>query len=362
MESVPAVRLRFTLGQAQMYVSDVLRLVAPWAQPPATLETNEQLKRWAQYLTEDSDESSEGIGGTAGLVGEGFAQEPDNVWRLLMKKPKYNPITNEPDDLIPLRDRYFLYIDILGFADLVLNAPERVADLYETISSLNVHRHESFGTIVFSDTILVYPKFEPGIGRHADAYFITFLCEFAEDLMHRLKNKDIYFRAILTQGKFAHYFIDSIPCFYGPALVDAYKSEKQIKAVGLFMDRRCTSHSHTFRTRPFNDRFDFVYLWQSLEEFGPDGFNPFPYPDASAFEQMDLQWGLAKDVLMLSNIARKRSNADPNISMKHSNTWELIRCRYPKILDGLEEANFNPSVFCPKLDWAESVKRAREID
>jgi hypothetical protein len=279
-----------------------------------------------------------------------------------MAKPKYKRITTGRNDPTPLVDRYFLYIDILGFADLVRNAPERVDDLYRIISSLNVLRHQSFGTIVFSDTILVYPKFERGVGQQADSYFVMYLCEFAQDLMHRLRNKDIYFRAILTQGQFTHYVVNKVPCFYGPALIDAYQSEKQIKAVGLFMDRRCTSRSDVFRSRPFNDRYDFVYLWQSLEEFEPYGINPFPFPDASLFSDLDLQWRLAEDVLMLLNVARKRSDADPNISMKHANTWELLRSRYPKILDQLEDANFHPRVFCPKLDWTESIKRAKEIE
>jgi hypothetical protein len=282
--------------------------------------------------------------------------------RVAVRPPIHKPVTNEPEDLTPLVDRYFLYIDILGFADLVMNAPDRVADLYEIISSLNAHEHQSFGTIVFSDTILVYPKFERGVGRRADAYFIMFLCEFVQDLMHRLRNKDIYFRAILTQGKFTHYFLNDVPCFYGPALIDAYKSEKQVKALGLFMDRRCTSRSDVFRTQPFNDRYDFVYLWQSLEEFEPHGVNPFPYADASLFEQMDLQWRLAEDVLMLSNIARNRNSTDPGISLKHANTWKLLYARYPKILDRLEGADFHPRVFCPGLDWTESVRRAKELE
>jgi hypothetical protein len=277
-------------------------------------------------------------------------------------KPQYTYVTSELTDPNPLIDRYFLYIDILGFADLVMNAPDRVVELYEIISSLNVHRHESFGTIVFSDTILVYPKFERGMGRQADAYFVMFLCEFAQDLMRRLRNKDIYFRAILTQGKFAHYFVDNVPCFYGPALIDAYKSEKQVKALGLFMDRRCTSRSDVFRTQPFNDRYEFVYLWQSFEEFEPNGFHLFPYPDSSNFAQMELQSRIAEDVLMISNIARNRNNPAPDISMKHTNTWKLLYARYPKILDQLQETNFDPSVFCSKLDWTESMKQARESD
>jgi len=279
-----------------------------------------------------------------------------------MPKPKYTHVTNEPGDLASLVDRYFLYIDILGFTDLVMNTPQRVADLYEVISSLNVHRHESFGTIVFSDTILVYPKFERGMGQQTDAYFIMYLCEFVKDLMYRLRNRDIYFRAVLTQGKFTHYFLDSIPCFYGPALVDAYNSEKQIKAVGLFMDCRCTSRSTVFRTEPFNDRYEFVYLLQSLEEFEPHGMYPFPYPDPSTFHQTDLPWELAQDTLILSNIARNRSAADQRVAKKYVNTWNLLCARYPTIIEQLEEADFHPSVFCPRLDWTESMNRATALD
>jgi hypothetical protein len=48
--------------------------------------------------------------------------------------------------------------------------------------------------------------------------------------------------------------------------------------------------------------------------------------------------------------------------MKHENTWDVLRARYPKILDQLEGANFDPRVFCPKLDWTESIKRAAELE
>jgi hypothetical protein len=127
-----------------------------------------------------------------------------------MAKPEYRFLTNEPTENDILMDRYSLYIDILGFADLVLDEPERVKDLYEIISTLNVHRHESFGTIVFSDTILVYPKIERNIGRQTDAYFVMYLCEFAQDLLYRLANRNIWFRAILTQGKVTHYLLNEI--------------------------------------------------------------------------------------------------------------------------------------------------------
>ena len=59
-----------------------------------------------------------------------------------------------------------------------MNEPERVKDLYEIISTLNVHRHESFGTIVFSDTILVYPKIEWNINKNTRAAYVQAAAKF----------------------------------------------------------------------------------------------------------------------------------------------------------------------------------------
>lgn len=277
-----------------------------------------------------------------------------------MAKPKYTFVMNEVEGS-ELVDRYFLYNDILGFGDLVMREPDRVADLYEIISTLNAHRHDSFGTIVFSDTILVYPKFRRNLGTRSDAYFVMYLCEFAQDLMYRLVSRNIYFRAVLTQGKFTHYLLNEIPCFYGPALVNAFRSEKKIKAVGLFMDNRCLSVSDIFKTCPFNEEYSFVYLSQSLDEFAPQGsaLYPIPFPDAALFRDMDLEWALAQDVLMLKNISESRTSSDSGIREKHNNTWQLLHSRYGFIMDELERNDFHPRVICPGLDWTESMKRAQ---
>ena len=55
-----------------------------------------------------------------------------------------------------MTDRYLLYIDVLGFSALIDEGLGKINDLYEVIASLNVHRHDAFKVIVFSDTILVY--------------------------------------------------------------------------------------------------------------------------------------------------------------------------------------------------------------
>ncbi|HCQ8179895.1 TPA: hypothetical protein OL931_003789, partial [Morganella morganii] len=173
-----------------------------------------------------------------------------------------------------MNERFFLYLDILGFTDLVKEGSERIDDLYEVIASLNVHKHDAFKVIVFSDTVVVYNV--DGGDTPADArYLIMFMCEFVQDLMHRLTKRSVYFRAIITYGDFTHYEINGTPCFYGNFLIDAYNSEKELKAIGLFIDKKISHHCHIFKHREFNEHFDFVYVTQALEkieEYGACGF------------------------------------------------------------------------------------------
>ena len=121
--------------------------------------------------------------------------------------------------------RFLLYIDILGFTEMTKSEPRKVARVYSILDELNVHQHNSFKTIVFSDTILVY---NPDLAEtdHERKYLIMYLIEFAEDLHYRLTGQDIYFRAILTAGSFNHYSLKNIECFYGDSLINAYTSEK----------------------------------------------------------------------------------------------------------------------------------------
>ena len=81
-----------------------------------------------------------------------------------------------------MANRLFLYIDILGFKDLVKSGGD-IAMLYRTIDELNVHRDRDFTCIVFSDTILVYGA-ENWLGVSNQG--VMWLIEFAQDLFFRL--------------------------------------------------------------------------------------------------------------------------------------------------------------------------------
>ncbi len=75
-----------------------------------------------------------------------------------------------------MKERFLLYIDVLGFTDLVSQSNARIDDLYEVIASLHVHNHPSFKVIIFSDTILVY-NVEGEDTRRDRTYLIMYLCE-----------------------------------------------------------------------------------------------------------------------------------------------------------------------------------------
>lgn len=164
-----------------------------------------------------------------------------------------------------MRTRLLLYIDILGFSDLVSESPSRIDDLYEVIAGLHAHHHDAFRCVVFSDTILIY-NVDGGDIPEDISYLLMYQCEFARDLLHRLTKRGIVFRAVITNGSFRHYQLNDVPCFYGTALVDAYNSEKSIKAIGLFISKDLVRYCDIFHHTQFNDNFYFVYTTQALDE------------------------------------------------------------------------------------------------
>lgn len=87
--------------------------------------------------------------------------------------------------------RFLLYIDFLGFSDLVAENPKRIDMIYQIINSLNVHAHEAFKTIVFSDTVLVYNS-ELASSERNKKYLVMYACEFVQDLQRRLVGQGVF--------------------------------------------------------------------------------------------------------------------------------------------------------------------------
>lgn len=254
--------------------------------------------------------------------------------------------------------RYLLYIDILGFSDLV-NTDKRVTDLYEIVASLNVHKHPDFKAIVFSDTILVY-NISEACGLNNPTYYIMYLCEFAQDLQAKLLGKDIFFRAVLVRGEFHHYELNGIPCFYGQALVKAYLSEKTTKAIGLFMHSSLARWSEVFRTVKFNAEYRFVFITQGLQGIQDtyDGEVPIP---RELIEESGEIYMLSQDLLYLKQLHQNAINQpDADVKLKFESTLRIFFQQYPKILSALAASEFDWNSISPDADWDSHMKRYPE--
>lgn len=259
------------------------------------------------------------------------------------------------------KERYFLYLDILGFTELVKRRNgNAIADLYEVIASLNANRHDAFKVVVFSDTVVVYNVNGGDIPEDA-SYLVMFLCEFVKDLMHRLTGRDIYFRAVITYGDFTHYELNGIPCFFGNALVEAHASEKQLKAIGLFIRNDIAQHCDIFRHRMFNETYNFVYVTQSLSEpnaFGEDGY---PIPSELIWAS-EAQWEIYPE---LSHVARmlagsQDSSLAPDVRAKYASSWEMYCAEYPNITGQLIKSGNDVFSIAPDVDWQPVVERHPE--
>jgi hypothetical protein len=256
-----------------------------------------------------------------------------------------------------MTDRYLLYIDVLGFSALIEEGFARIDDLYEVIASLNVHDHPTFRVIVFSDTILVY-NVEGRDVREDRSYLVMFLCEFAQDLQRRLTGRGIFFRAILVRGQFTHYELNAIPCFFGTALVRAYRAEKTIRAIGLFMERSLVPDSAIFRSVAFDDVHNFVFITQGLntvEDLWGGVIDRFELEDT------DLIHVVVPELLFLREVRRLAAfHQDEGVRQKHANTLNVFRARYPRTLGLLEANDFEFQTLCPDAKWSEAVARYPE--
>jgi hypothetical protein len=259
-----------------------------------------------------------------------------------------------------MSEKYLLYIDILGFSELVLRRGA-VDDLYDAIDDLHVHESRpSFEAIAFSDTLLVYNAVEARTSTDR-RFIVMIMCEFAQDLFYRLVGKDLYFRAYLTKGEFEHKHLSHLQSFYGEALIRAYRHEKTIECTGLFIDRQLLPECEIFEYEPYDTECCFVHLMQNLNETRTYG-GAYPLSRAT-LEASGMQWQLAYDLTYLRNVNLHMNDEtlSPRIRTKHATAWSLIRKRHKLLLDTLEANAFDPRSVAD-LDWTEPMRRVGTPD
>ncbi len=252
------------------------------------------------------------------------------------------------------RNKYFLYIDILGFSSLVMQ--NRVKDLYERLDSLNAHTHPSFSTIVFSDTIVIYNKDDLDWDAKDITAIVSRLCEFAADLFYRLISQDIHFRAYICCGQFVHSKLKNIEAFYGGALIRSYQREREIQCAGLFIENELVPYLQFFTSDQYDEHCHYVHLMQRLHEIS---FEENNYPiDENLITPLGLELFLAYDIAYLRNIHSHMQNMDlpPRVRVKYLSAWQMIQKQHRPLLNVLEHAQFDPRAVCD-MDWDPAFAR-----
>jgi len=259
-----------------------------------------------------------------------------------------------------MTERFFLYLDILGFTELVRRGSDKLDDLYEVIASLNAHDHDAFKVVVFSDTVIVY-NVNGGNTTEDAKYLVMFLCEFVRDLMHRLMGREIYFRAIITYGDFTHYELNGMPCFFGNALINAHNSEKELKAIGLFIDKNISHYCDVFNFKEFNENYNFVYVTQALDEIEMFGVRGFPI-DSDLIECTDSKWVIIPEIhhIKCMYAGFNNSNYTDLVKEKYQNSWKMYCKHYPCITIQLLSSNQDITSISPNVDWQIVLERHPE--
>jgi len=235
-------------------------------------------------------------------------------------------------------EKCFLYIDILGFSKMTMNCPEKIKKIFKILDEIKAHHHSGFRTIVFSDTILVFNEND----SHGDHYYITYLCEFVQDLFYRTIYFNVYFRAVITKGEFKYQKLNHIESYYGKALVDCYNKEKKLKSIGLFIDKKFSKDVVTFKTVEYDVDFNYVILTQSFDYLNTVSKGVLPIED-EIFEETDMLDRIDEDLLFFREIEYLKNNhADKSVRFKYRKTYGIFKKQYPKIFKTFEVQGFLP--------------------
>jgi hypothetical protein len=142
---------------------------------------------------------------------------------------------NNKKDINTLKNgRYLLYLDLLGFSNLVENRePEEIYVVIDSaLQAFNrwEELNRQFKTIYFSDTFLFYQE-NKGYGNWAflDVYAVGAM------LLSALLAQKIPVRGAITFGEFEVRESSNRrhQIYYGKALIEAYRTEQQEQCIGI---------------------------------------------------------------------------------------------------------------------------------
>lgn len=257
-------------------------------------------------------------------------------------------------------NRAFLYIDILGFENLVRTNSNKVDKIFAIFDSLKVHKHFALQTVVFSDTILVFNKDE----SLSKDYYCTYLVEYAQALFYRLSEINIYFRSILTFGEFNFSQMSNIQAYYGLALIDAYKDEGRkengengeeiLEGFGLYVDRKVSHEIIVFDKVPFTKKYEFILLCQSLKNLYTATSGVLPINDINLLTETDTFYRIDEELRFFREIEYlKQNHSDDRIRSKYQKVYDTYKADLPLFFKTFEDQGFLP--FAINSDYTGSI-------
>jgi hypothetical protein len=239
--------------------------------------------------------------------------------------------------------RAFLYIDILGFKNLAIANSPKIKNIFKILDGLQSHNHRhyfSLQTVVFSDTILIFNTNDTEIN---DVHlYVTYLIEYTQELFYKLATINIYFKGVLTFGEFNFDQLKNIQAYYGLALIDTYKSEKELGGFGLFADKNISNKVIVFDKVHFSEKFDFVFLCQSLKNLYLITNGVLP-TDINILTDTDDCYRIDEDLRFLREVEYLMSNHPVNkVKEKYRTVYDIYKNELPLFFEKFELEGFLP--------------------
>lgn len=245
--------------------------------------------------------------------------------------------------------RAFLYIDILGFENLVRTNPAKVEKIFKIFDTLKVHRHFALQTVVFSDTILVFNIDE---NRSVD-YYCTYLIEYAQELFYKLSSINVYFKGLLTYGNFNFSQMTNIQAYYGLALIDTYKDESLLDGFGLYVDKSISEEVVVFDKVAFTEKYDYILLCQSIKNLYDDTSGKLPI-DLELLSETDTYHRIDEDLRFLREIEFIKDNhPTEKVRKKYQDVYDIYKQELPLFFGTFEKEGFTPFAINP--DYTGSI-------
>lgn len=236
-------------------------------------------------------------------------------------------------------EKAFLYIDILGFTDLVTNQSEKVREIFKIVDKLNVHNKENLKVIMFSDTILVFTLRE----SLKINWFVSDMVEYAQELFYKLNSIGIFFKAVIAMGEFEYSRLKHIQSYYGKALIEAYHDTNSLEGFGLYIHNEIASWPWRLQSVKFTQKYQYVLLCSSLVNLYRETNGVLPINN-NLLERPDDYCefcNLDSEITFLETISNLKDNFPvKKVREKYKTVFNIYQKSLPNFLGAFEKRGF----------------------